>query len=405
MDGLVTRIPDHGGDPQQTIKPFKDRLPAIVLLASIFFFNFLARFIWGPLLPAIEADTGIRHTQAGSLFLMINVGYFAGMLLSGHLSCRLNHHKTVVISCFTCAVTLLAATAVSSVPALGLALVMVGASAGLYLPSGLASMTYRLAPRDFGKAFAFHEISPSLGFIVAPLLTEMLLDNGSWRGVLWPAAAGLLAIGLLYARRPWTGDFRGRPATVGNMRSVAVRPAFWLMLMMFIFGVGTNVGVYSMLPLYLQVEIGMEQTLGNVILSASRIAAIVSPFAAGWLIVRYGPRPVVAVIVFLTGITTALLGLADARWLWIPLFVQPLLAPAFFPAGYAIVMQIVAPDARNLILAMVMPVAMLIGSGVLPTVIGRFADAGLFQEGFVLTGVLTLCTTACLLFVNPSHTE
>ncbi len=403
MDGLLTQTSNHNGNPPQTIEPFKDRLPCILLLAGIFFFNFLARFIWGPLLPNIEADTGIRHTEAGSLFLMINIGYFTGLLLSGHLSCRLNHHKTVVVSCVTCALALLAATVVSTVSVLRVALVVVGATAGLYLPSGLVSMTYRLTPQDFGKAFAFHEISPSLGFIIAPLLAELLLRYGSWRGVLWPVAAGLLTIGLLYARKPRTDDFKGQPPTARNMLAVASQPTFWLMLIMFVFGIGTNVGVYSMLPLYLQAAIGMDQTVGNVILSASRIAAMASPFAAGWLAGRYGPRSVLAVIVLLTGAVTALLGVADTRWLWIPLFVQPLLATAFFPAGYAIVMRIVGAEFRNLIVAMIMPAAMLIGSGVLPTLIGKFADAGLFRVGFILTGLLTLGTAACLVFVKPEE--
>jgi NNP family nitrate/nitrite transporter-like MFS transporter len=392
---------NQNGEGSQAVEPFKNRLPVILLLACIFFFNFLARFVWGPLLPNIEADTGIRHTEAGSLFFMINIGYFSGLLLSGHISSRLNHHKTVVVSCITCALAIVAAMTVSSVAALRVILVVIGTTGGLYLPSGLVSMTYRLEPRDFGKAFAFHEISPSLGFIVAPLLAELLLGHGSWRAVLWPAAAGLLAAGLLYARKPRTDDFRGQPPTVRNMRSVAGQSAYWLMLVLFVFGIGTNVGVYSMLPLYLQAEIGMQQTVVNVILSASRIAAMVSPFAAGWLAYRYGPRPVVAVIVVLTGITTALLGLAGTQWLWIPLFVQPLLATAFFPAGYAIVMRIVAPDYRNLIVAMIMPAAMLVGSGALPTVIGGLADADHFRAGFVLIGVLSLSTAACLLFVKP----
>ena len=401
----MTRPVDQKGEVPQTIEPFKNRLPTILLLSGIFLFNFLARFIWGPLLPSIEAELGILHTEAGSLFFMINLGYFTGLLLSGHLSCRLNHHKTVVISCVTCALALLATVVVSSTPVLRMLLVVVGATAGLYLPSGLVSMTYRLQPRDFGKAFAFHEISPSLGFIVAPLLAELLLEYGSWRAVLWPAALGLLAIGLLYARRPRTGCFKGQPPTVHNIKSVAGQPVFWLMLVLFVFGVGANVGVYSMLTLYLRVEIGMARTVGNIILSASRIAAMVSPFAAGWLTVRYGPRPVMAVIVLLSGMTTALLGLADIRWLWMPLFVQPLLATAFFPAGFAVVMRIVAPDYRNLIVAMIMPLAMLIGSGALPTLIGTFADAGLFRLGFILTGTLTIGATACLLYVKPADED
>ena len=152
------------------VVPFRDRLTPILILAGTFLFNFLARFIWGPLLPSVEQDLGIRHTEAGSLFLMITIGYFIGLFVSGYLSARFNHHKTVVISCFSCGLALLAAMIAPSLTYLIVALIGIGLTAGLYLPSGIASMTYRLDPKDFGKAFSFHEISPSFAFIVGPLL-------------------------------------------------------------------------------------------------------------------------------------------------------------------------------------------------------------------------------------------
>jgi len=256
------------------VVPFRDRLTPILILSAIFFFNFLARFIWGPLLPNIEEDLGVRHTGAGSLLLMITIGYFIGLFVSGYLSARFNHHKTVVISCFSCGLALLAAIIVSSLTYLVIVLIVIGVTAGLYLPSGIASMTYRLDPKDFGKAFSFHEIAPSLGFIVGPLLAEALLGWGSWRVVLWPAALGLFALGLFNSFRPSTGDYRGEPPTLKNLQYVASNPAFWMMLILFILGVGANPGVYSMLPLYLQAERGMDQTFTNFTLSASRIAAI-----------------------------------------------------------------------------------------------------------------------------------
>ena len=382
------------------VVPFHDRLTPILILAGTFLFNFLARLIWGPLLPNIEKDLGIHHTVAGSLFLMITIGYFIGLFVSGYLSARFNHRKTVVLSCFFCGLALLAAMTASSLTYLVVVLIVIGVTAGLYLPSGIASLTYRLDPKDFGKAFSFHEISPSLGFIAGPLLVEALLGWGSWRVVLWPVALGLFAFGLFNRLWSSTGHYRGEPPTAKNMQYVASNPAFWMMLILFILGVGANTGVYSMLPLYLQAERGMDQTLTNFILSASRIAAMFSPFVAGWATHRFGAQPVLAVDIFLTGIATVLMGLAMNNWLWLPLFLQPLLSTAFFPPAYTILTDIVPASYRNLIVALIMPAAMLLGAGALPTMIGAFGDAGMFHAGFTLTGLVVTVTTALLWFIS-----
>ena len=400
MDCILNPTDSQSHEVSNNVVPFRDRLTPILILVGIFLFNFLARFIWGPLLPNIEEDLGIRHTEAGSLFLMITIGYFIGLFVSGYLSAWFNHHKTIVISCFSCGLALLAAMIASSLTYLVVVLIGIGLTAGLYLPSGIASMTYRLDPKDFGKAFSFHEISPSLGFIVGPLLAEVLLGWGSWRGVLWPAALGLFAFGLFNCFRSSTGDYRGKPPTVKNLQYVASNPAFWMMLILFILGVGANPGVYSMLPLYLQAERGMDQTFTNFILSASRIAAMFSPFVAGWATHRFGARPVLAVDIFLTGIATVLLGLALNTWLWLPLFLQPMLSTAFFPPAYAILTGIVPSSYRNLIVALIMPAGMLLGAGALPTMIGAFGDAGMFHAGFTLTGLLVTASTVLLWFIR-----
>ena len=74
-------------------------------------------------------------------------------------------------------------------------LIAVGATAGLYLPSDVASLSYNLEPKDFGRAFAIHEISPNLALIIGPLLTEFMLSWGSWRIVLGPIAGGFFVMG------------------------------------------------------------------------------------------------------------------------------------------------------------------------------------------------------------------
>jgi len=274
MDGRLTDLDSQNSDPAAGWVSFGNRFNAIALLAVIFLFNFLARFIWGPLLPAIEKDLGISHTAAGSLFVYLTIGYFIGVFVSGYVSFKFNHQKTIVFSSFACGLSLIAASLATSVVLLKMLLILIGTTAGLYLPTGIASLTYGLKSRDFGKAFAVHEISPNLGFIIGPLLAEVVLRWSSWQMALWPIALCLFAGGTIYGRRDFTGDYRGEPQTPGNMKLVFATPSFWIMLILFMLGIGANVGVYSMLPLYLQTERGMDQTFSNLILSASRFAAM-----------------------------------------------------------------------------------------------------------------------------------
>jgi len=152
------------------------------------------------------------------------------------------------------------------------------------------------------------------------------------------------------------------------------------------------VGVYAMLPLYLQAGRGMDQTTANTLLSMSRVAAIFSPFLIGWATDRFGPGRVLAVIVFFNGVATATLGAGPQLLFRSALFVQPMLSTAFFPPIWTIMSNIVDPRARNLGVSLIVPPAFIMGAGVLPTMIGAFGDAGMFPVGFVLWGVITLAS-------------
>lgn len=394
--------PDRSFYPlsEPEILPFRARFPAISLLAVLFFFNFLGRFVWGPLLPNIEADLRITHTGAGALFLYITAGYFFGVLSSGYLSSRLNHQKTITLSSLSCGLALVAAAMGTSLPFLRITLVLIGVTAGFYLPAGIASLTYGLASRDFGKAFSIHEISPSLGFIAAPLLAEAVMRWGSWRGVVWPIALGMILSGLYYAVKRPTGDYKGDPPSWNNMHRVLSRWGFWVMLVVFAFGVAANVGVFSMIPLYLQAEKGMGPTYTHFIMSISRVAAMVSPLLSGWLASRCNPRSVMAATICMTGVTTLLIGVAPAGWLWAPLLLQPVFAAAFFPPAFAVLTGMVASGLRHLVIALIMPFSMLIGGGAFPTAIGVLGDLGMFARGFALSGLLFFGSLFLLFFVR-----
>jgi NNP family nitrate/nitrite transporter-like MFS transporter len=83
-----------------------------------------------------------------------------------------------------------------------------------------------------------------------------------------------------------------------------------------------------------------------------------------------------------------LVGLTSDLWLIAVILLQPLLAVWFFPAAFAAIAMIAPANARNLAVALSVPVGFLIGGGAIPTFIGAMGDAGSFTTGFVVAGAL-----------------
>ena len=94
----------NSGNQQKTSR---HNLGALVFLAVIFFFNFIARVILAPLLPAIEKDLHLSHSASGSLFLLLSAGYFVSLAGSGFVSSRLTHRKTIILSSVTVGLALI----------------------------------------------------------------------------------------------------------------------------------------------------------------------------------------------------------------------------------------------------------------------------------------------------------
>ena len=97
-----------------------------------------------------------------------------------------------------------------------------------------------------------------------------------------------------------------------------------------------------------------------------------------------------AVVFLLTGLMTALLGAVEGYWIVVVVFLQPMLAVCFFPAGLAALSCLGPPSSRNVAVSLTIPFGFLLGAGAIPTGIGIMADAGSFAFGFSLVGGLIL---------------
>jgi len=383
---------------------FRTHVPYLLYITAIFYLTFLARIVLAPLMPAIEADLGIGHGEAGSLFLTISLGFFPGLLGSGFVSSRITHRWTIILSSVTAGGSLLAVSLSQDLGSIRWGLIMVGVSAGLYLPSGIATITDVVSSKHWGKAMAVHELAPVLSYISAPLLAEGLMIWLSWRGVLTVVAGAAFVAGGLFFYFGKGGAFFGEIPSPKNIRVLLRIPSFWIMVVFFGMGIGASLGLYTMLPLYLVAEEGLRRGLANTLVGTSRIAGIGTVFLAGWAADRLGERRALGAAFLTTGITTVLLGLLHGGWIIPPLFLQPILSSCFFPPAFAAMSKIGPPQVRNVTVSLTMPMAYFIAAGVIPACIGTLGDHGLFSLGFMLVGVLIAACTILLRYLRFHET-
>ncbi len=154
---------------------FISQLGPLLFLSGIFFLNYLSRIILSPLLPTIEQDLKIGHGGAGSLFFLVSLGYCVMLLASGFVSSRLAHRRTIVLSALAVGSALIIVSVSRGLWGIRLGLIGLGLASGLYLPSGIATLTEFVTPKDLGKALAVHELAPNLGLMLAPFLVEAFL--------------------------------------------------------------------------------------------------------------------------------------------------------------------------------------------------------------------------------------
>ena len=372
------------------LPPFRSQMVPLLFLVGIFLLNFLSRIILSPLMPTVEKDLKIGHDEAGSLFFMISLGYCVGLLVSGFISSRLTHRKTILLSSIALGGAVIFVSISHHLWMIHFGLIFVGMAAGFYLPSGIATVTELVRPEHWGKAIAIHELAPNLAFVIAPLLAEALLGVFSWRGVLMLSGIASMASGMVFIIFGKGGDFPGEAPNVSTLRTVLKEPSFWIMMALFGLGIGASFAVYTMMPLYLIAEKGMDRTWANTYVAFSRILTPGSSFLVGWITDRIGPRKTLMGVFMTAGIVTILLGLIPGSWIIPTVFLQSIVATAFFPAGFAALAHIGSTKIKKVAVSLTLPLGFLLGGGVIAAGIGIMGQMGSFSLGFILLGGILL---------------
>ncbi|MEW5912659.1 MAG: MFS transporter [Thermodesulfobacteriota bacterium] len=370
----------------------------LLFLTCLFFFNFSSRMILAPLLPTMEQALDFNHATAGSLYLFIALGYCLSMFIAGLVAAALDHRRTIILSAVLTGATTLALALGSSLWAIRLAALALGLAAGLYLPSGMATLSSLVGRSYLGRAIAVHELAPALTYVAVPLAATVLLTWFSWRGALIAFAAANLVLGLAFARWGRGGRFKGEPLNLALLRQEARCLPLWRLTAVFTMLLGASVGVYSLLPLFLVSEHHWALEQANLLLAVSRISGVIIVLLGGWVADRLGPGRTMFLAAALSGLMTVALGLAQGWWLIGLVFLQPCLVGCFFPAAFVALAYLGPLSTNNLRVAITVSVAIAVGSGVVPAGIGLLGQMGSFGTGISILGGLTLLSLVLLPF-------
>jgi len=371
----------------------RSNLPPLFFLTGIFFLNFISRIILAPLMVTIEQELHLGHQEAGALFLLISIGYSLALLSQGHLSSRVVHRKTIFLSAMGVGISLLCLSVSQSVWLIRILLFLLGMSAAIYLPSGMATLTSLIRSQDWGKAIAVHEMAPNVSFVAAPFIAEAFLHWGSWRWLMALLGTVSILLGITFLFFGRGGNFFGQAPTSRVIKNFFKESSFWIMMVLFGLGVGTSFGIYAMLPLYLVVERGFGRGWANTLIALSRFSGVFIAFMSGWFVDRWGVKKTLSIFLMTTGILTVLLGAVPGSWLIACIFLQPMVAVCFFPAGFTAISRIGPAQSRNVAISFTVPLGFILGGGAVPALIGWSGEHLTFSMGIMLVGIITV---ACI---------
>ncbi len=354
-------------------------------------------------MPSIEKDLGVTHAQAGSLFMVLSIGFLTAQLSSGFLTSRILHRGSIITSAIAMGFFLILFSFLSSLNQIRLVMVLLGMAAGLHLPSAVATITAMIDRQDWGKALGVHQTAPSIALVMGPLLVVAL--PLSWRTLLLLIGILSIAGGISFFIFNGSGRFPGQQPRPANVKALLSLKSFWIMVALFSMGIASSAGLYTMIPLYLASEKGFDPDTANFLLGLSRVSGLFIVIVAGWVVDRIGEKKTLSGVLFFSGLGTILLGLASSKWIVPALFLQPLIASGFFPPGFAALSRIVSPSFRSLATSLVVSIGFLFGGGMVPMFLGLMGEKGNFGLGIVLLGAFTGLIPVLSLFLRLKQME
>jgi NNP family nitrate/nitrite transporter-like MFS transporter len=372
----------------------------VVLLTGVLFMSNVSRLVFSPLLVPIKDELGFSQSRAGSLFLLIALGYSPGMLFSGYLNAWVRYRGTILFSLTFQGTGLLITALSGSFGFMAAGLILIGMGSGVYPPAGNASIAAVIKSEKRSLAIAVHETGPNLGLFAAPLVVLLLFDLIKWRGILLVLSCVNYLVALLYLRYGFGGETYGKTPRFGRIKAVLKLREAWLFFALECIGLCALQGVFTILPLFLVTARELDPVMVNKLVSLSRVSCVLMLVVSGFLVNALGPRRVILIAFVVSGAATIFLGLSTGTVLIVSVIVQPALMAAVFPAALMILYTIGPPESQTVTFSLLISFSVFISNGLMPSFFGWLGDRGQLPAGFTGLAVLVL---ACAFLIYRSR--
>lgn len=361
------------------------------LLWFLWFINMCVRVIFAPILPLIEDEFAVTHARASGIFMFQAVGYGLSMFFSGFFAGRLGYKRTIVVSLCLSGFFFLAVPFVKTFSLLYLLSLILGISIGMYMPSAIPLITEYFAEKDWGKSIAIHDSGAAVSICSIPLIAILLLQFMEWRGIF-----SVFGVAFLVSAAVFQFSCKEVKMIHSSKRAfgdLAKNPSLWLMAILFTFVSGANLGIYSIVPLYLTKELSLDIDYANLILFFSRLGGIMVAIVAGFMVDRVDLRKVLFFLVLLSGALTIMMALASTRSVGVVLFFQAVFVSGFYPVGLVSIARMFGREMRSMATGLILTAAIVFGVGLIPYLLGVSGDLAGFRFGILILGILVSLTS------------
>ncbi|SIO27613.1 MFS transporter [Halodesulfovibrio marinisediminis] len=381
--------------------PFQKVLPYLCLLALIFYVNCVERALLSPLLVSIQKEFNFSYTLTTSLLVVRSLGLSLSLIASSFLATHITHKTIITLSIFFSGASFALLSMTTSYLQLQLGLLCFGLSAGLYFPSGMATLASMVKKEDLSKAFSIHELAPNIAFITAPFIVEIMLSFTDWRGAMRYVGIAAMLLALLFALLCKGGHDHGAPPRFSTLKRILTKRNTWIFFTLAGIGLTLEIAPYYVLPLFLVDQQNMTTADANSLLAISRLATPVMALSAGFVAGKTGVKPLLFTGFTLSGISLALMATMQGVALSAAIIAQPLFPAILFPVIFKLFSDFFPSEEQSLVLAITMPFIGFIGAGIMPNFMGYCGDVLSFEVGFGILSALTFASIVAL-FITPS---
>ena len=231
-------------------------LSFLLFLWFIWFVNFTIRIVFAPILPLVEDEFMVNHAQASSIFIFLSAGYGVAVIVSGLFSGKFGYKKSIILSLLLLGLVAFLIPLVHKFFLIYLFAFVLGFSVGFYLPSAIPLITEYYSEKDWGKAIAIHDTGASSAIFATPFVALFLLQFFPWRGIFVVFGCIYIACSIIFCFVSTEVKIDNPPKAVFN-DLIKIR-SLWLMAIIWVFGAGANLGIYSIVPLYLTKELQLN---------------------------------------------------------------------------------------------------------------------------------------------------